>query len=152
MVLCVLNRQRCHWIRVHGGSLELLVKWATEHVPRKDFISKILTGTPGGRNLLLRNGFKFLEILQSWISLVCNLTCNVGRVSCVSLVHKGPSVTTEVSAESEKSTPIWTVFPDKTLSRIFTYCLLHLTPDLLPPLTFPLTSFFSNANFCCHKL
>lgn len=44
LVLHMLNRQRCHWIRVHVDSLELLVEQATEHVPRKNFISKIQPG------------------------------------------------------------------------------------------------------------
>lgn len=68
------------------------------------------------------------------------------------LMHQGPLAATEMRVESEKSTPILTAFPDKTLSRTFSYCLLHHTPDLLPPLTFPPILFFNYVDFCCYKL
>lgn len=58
------------------------------------------------------------------------------------LTHQGSLVATQMRAESEKITPILTAFPDKILSKTLSHCLLHHTPDLLPPHTFLPILFF----------
>lgn len=54
--------------------------------------------------------------------------------------------------ESKESAPTHTAFPDKTVPRIFNWCLLHKTADLLPPLTFSPILFSNDTDFCCPKL
>lgn len=68
------------------------------------------------------------------------------------LMHQGSLVATEMRTESEKSTPMLAAFPDKSLSRTFSYCLLHHTTNCLPPHTCPPILFFNYVDFCCHKL
>lgn len=63
------------------------------------------------------------------------------------LLHQGSLVATEMRAESETITPILTALPDKTLSKTSSHRLLHHTPDLLSPHTFPPILFFNYVDF-----